>query len=265
MKTLTPQQQRVLDYISREIEERGYPPSVREICAALGFRSSSTAHRYLAALEEKAFLAELSARLHGLLGNLGELSPRAVFPLMGLQAEHMARTRTALVGEAAHVIPPIGAQGLNLGVELIDQGRQGQARAVRARLVQHQSQVLAHPVHGEAEVELALGRRLPAIVHLPALRGPLGHGLIGGVGVQSRDLSEVDRFGHMLDAFEYGAPPHGGVAPGIDRTVALLAGVGDIREVIAFPKTKTAADPMTGAPSPVDAAQLRDLHIAVTE
>jgi 2-octaprenyl-6-methoxyphenol hydroxylase len=70
----------------------------------------------LAALEEKAFLVELSARLHGLLGDLGELSPRAVFPLMGLQAEYMARARTALVGEAAHVIPPIGAQGLNLGL-----------------------------------------------------------------------------------------------------------------------------------------------------
>jgi aspartyl-tRNA synthetase len=75
---------------------------------------------------------------------------------------------------------------------------------------------------------------------------------------------QQERFGHMLDAFEYGAPPHGGVAPGIDRTVAMLAGVTDIREVIAFPKTKAAADPMTGAPSPVDDKQLRDLHIAVT-
>ncbi|MGH2599806.1 MAG: aspartate--tRNA ligase, partial [Dehalococcoidia bacterium] len=75
---------------------------------------------------------------------------------------------------------------------------------------------------------------------------------------------QQERFGHMLDAFEFGAPPHGGVAPGIDRTVALLAGVGDIREVIAFPKTKTAADPMTGAPSSVDERQLGDLHIAVT-
>jgi aspartyl-tRNA synthetase len=76
---------------------------------------------------------------------------------------------------------------------------------------------------------------------------------------------QQERFGHMLDAFEYGAPPHGGVAPGIDRTVAILAGVPDIREVIAFPKTKTASDPMTGAPSPVDAKQLRDLHIATVD
>ncbi|MGI8551610.1 MAG: aspartate--tRNA ligase [Dehalococcoidia bacterium] len=71
------------------------------------------------------------------------------------------------------------------------------------------------------------------------------------------------RFGHMLEAFEYGAPPHGGVAPGIDRTVALLLGKSDIREVIAFPKTKSATDPMTGAPSVVAPQQLQELHIAL--
>jgi aspartyl-tRNA synthetase len=72
-----------------------------------------------------------------------------------------------------------------------------------------------------------------------------------------------DKFGHMLTAFTYGAPPHGGIAPGIDRTVALLAGERDIREVIAFPKTKTAADLMTGAPSPVATPQLREAHIEI--
>ncbi|MEZ4554292.1 MAG: aspartate--tRNA ligase [Dehalococcoidia bacterium] len=71
------------------------------------------------------------------------------------------------------------------------------------------------------------------------------------------------KFGHMLEAFTFGAPPHGGIAPGIDRTVALFAGERDIREVIAFPKTKSASDPMTGAPAPVSARQLRDVHIAL--
>jgi len=71
------------------------------------------------------------------------------------------------------------------------------------------------------------------------------------------------RFGHMLDAFEFGAPPHGGFAPGIDRTAALFAQETDIREVIAFPKTKSASDPMTGAPSPADPSLLETLHLKV--
>ena len=69
------------------------------------------------------------------------------------------------------------------------------------------------------------------------------------------------KFGHMLEAFSYGAPPHGGIAPGIDRTVALFARERDIREVIAFPKTKTASDLLMGAPAAVNADQLRDVHI----
>jgi aspartyl-tRNA synthetase len=71
------------------------------------------------------------------------------------------------------------------------------------------------------------------------------------------------RFGHLLRAFEYGVPPHGGIAPGIDRLVMILAGADNIREVMAFPKTQTARDLMTDAPSPVAPDQLRDLHLAV--
>ncbi|MFN8634654.1 MAG: aspartate--tRNA ligase [Chloroflexota bacterium] len=71
------------------------------------------------------------------------------------------------------------------------------------------------------------------------------------------------RFGHMLRAFELGAPPHGGIAPGIDRLVMLLARERSIREVIAFPKNQSAADLMMGAPSPVEESQLRDLGLAV--
>ncbi|HEU4325559.1 MAG TPA: aspartate--tRNA ligase [Roseiflexaceae bacterium] len=71
----------------------------------------------------------------------------------------------------------------------------------------------------------------------------------------------LSQFGHMLEAFEYGAPPHGGIAPGIDRIVMLLANESTIREVMAFPKTQQAVDLMTSAPSSVDDRQLRELHV----
>jgi aspartyl-tRNA synthetase len=74
-----------------------------------------------------------------------------------------------------------------------------------------------------------------------------------------------ERFGHMLEAFEYGTPPHGGIAPGIDRLCMVLSVAPNIREVIAFPKNQAARDVMAGAPSPADPGQLRDLHLRLAE
>jgi aspartyl-tRNA synthetase len=72
-----------------------------------------------------------------------------------------------------------------------------------------------------------------------------------------------ERFGHMLEAFEYGTPPHGGIAPGIDRICMILADEPNIREVIAFPKSQTARDLMAGAPSPAEPGQLKELHLKI--
>jgi aspartyl-tRNA synthetase len=81
------------------------------------------------------------------------------------------------------------------------------------------------------------------------------------LGIGEEEAQE--KFGHMLEAFEYGAPPHGGTAMGIERSAALLIGSEDIRDVMAFPKTKSASDPMTGAPAAVNQAALDELSIIV--
>ena len=98
----------------------------------------------------------------------------------------------------------------------------------------------------------------------------------GSIRIHTRELQErvfavlgyapdevAERFGQLLTAFEYGAPPHGGIAPGIDRLIMVLAGTDNIRDVIAFPKTQNAVDPLFGAPSPVDMEQLDELKLSV--
>jgi len=100
----------------------------------------------------------------------------------------------------------------------------------------------------------------------------------GSIRIHQRDLQErifsliglskeeaLDKFGFMLEAFEYGTPPHGGIAFGIDRLIMLMAGRDSIRDVIAFPKTQSASCPMTQAPSPVSPKQLREVGLKLRD
>jgi aspartyl-tRNA synthetase len=79
------------------------------------------------------------------------------------------------------------------------------------------------------------------------------------LGLSTEDIEA--QFGHLIRAFRYGAPPHGGIAMGLDRIVMLLAGAESIRDVVAFPKAQSGQDPMTGAPAPATEGQLRELGL----
>jgi aspartyl-tRNA synthetase len=103
-------------------------------------------------------------------------------------------------------------------------------------------------------VELASGS---IRIHRPELQQKV----FSIVGISPEEAER--RFGAMLTAFRYGAPPHGGIAPGVDRLIMVLRDQPNIREVMAFPKTQAARDEMMDAPGPVDEDQLEELHIAV--
>lgn len=135
-----------------------------------------------------------------------------------------------------------------------------------------------HPFTAPRDEDLHLMTTDPGRVRAKAYDLVLNGYEVGGgsIRIHRRDVQQqlfdllgIDRetamrqFGHMLEAFEYGAPPHGGIAPGIDRICMILADESTIREVMAFPKTQQAVDLMTNAPSPVDERQLRELHIAL--
>jgi aspartyl-tRNA synthetase len=136
-----------------------------------------------------------------------------------------------------------------------------------------------HPFTSPHEDDLAKLDSEPGVVRAKAYDLVLNGSEIGGGSIRIHDsslqrrifsllnISDEEarlRFGFFLEALEYGTPPHGGIALGLDRIIALLSAESSIREVIAFPKTAAAVDLMSDAPSSVDARQLRELHIQIT-
>ena len=135
-----------------------------------------------------------------------------------------------------------------------------------------------HPFTSPLDEDVAKLESDPGAVRAKAYDLVLNGSEIGGGSVRIHDaalqarifqrlgISDEEakaRFGFFLEALEYGTPPHGGIALGLDRIVAILAGESSIREVIAFPKTANAVDLMAGAPSTVDLKQLRELHLKI--
>jgi aspartyl-tRNA synthetase len=133
-----------------------------------------------------------------------------------------------------------------------------------------------HPFTAPLEDDLDLLESEPENVRSQAYDLVLNGVELGGgsIRIHNRSIQEkmfkllgltkeqsLEKFGYLLEAFEYGTPPHGGIAFGLDRMIMLMAGKDSIRDVIAFPKTQSASDLMTQAPSPVDPKQLKELHI----
>jgi aspartyl-tRNA synthetase len=133
-----------------------------------------------------------------------------------------------------------------------------------------------HPFTSPRDEDLALLATDPGKVYAKAYDMVLNGTEIGGgsIRIHRRDVQKQifsaiglsdeeaqEKFGFMMNAFEYGAPPHGGLAFGLDRLIMIMAQRDSIRDVIAFPKTQSAACVMTQAPNDVDDKQLRELHI----
>jgi len=184
------------------------------------------------------------------------------------------------------VADALGALRLKLGQELglIDENQYKFCWVIDFPLVEYDPDdqryvALHHPFTMPREEDLPLFETDPSAMRAQAYDLVLnGHEIGGGsMRIYKREIQEKmfnllgyspeearQKFGFLLDAFEYGTPPHGGMAFGFDRLVMLLAGVDNLRDTIAFPKTASASCLLTGAPSPIDPKQLEELSLRVS-
>ncbi len=211
---------------------------------------------------------------------LSEAETQAIIARLGAQAGDLA----LIVADApAAVAETLGQLRLELGrrLGLMDDDVLGFAWVLEFPLLEWNAeegryQAKHHPFTAPMDEDLHLLESDPAMVRAKAYDIVANGYEVGGgsIRIHRRDIqgrmfraigmSEEDaqeQFGHLLEAFEYGAPPHGGIAPGIDRLTMLLAGEPNIREVMAFPKTQSAVDLMLQAPSTISDKQLHELHI----
>jgi len=195
-------------------------------------------------------------------------------------------TLLMVAGDAEKVRPILGELRLQLGTKfnLRDSGDRKFLWVVDFPMFEYDAAekrlgALHHPFTAPTAEDLAILESNPLKARALAYDMVLDGEELGGgsIRIHSRELQlkvlellgitreeALDRFGFLIEALTYGAPPHGGIAFGVDRLIMMLCGTESIRDVIAFPKTQKAVDPMSGAPSDVSARQLKELFIKVT-